>query len=76
MTHLYGRDGRELVDTAQAAYLMGMKPSSFRGWAKRHGVHAKVYRPNFNGGQSLAYWDLADLADARVQPAGAARAGT
>lgn len=62
-----GRDGRPLIDTAMAAYSVGrgrrMKPSSFRAWATRHGIKPADYRPNPNGGQATALWDLADIHD-------------
>lgn len=63
-----GRDGRPLVTTVMAAYSLGMKPNSFRSWARRHGVTAAAYRraPGTTG-QATALWDLADLADALAQ---------
>ncbi|MCI3277512.1 hypothetical protein [Streptomyces cylindrosporus] len=61
-----GRDGRPLVTTAMAAYSLGMKPGSFRGWAARHAVTASAYQANPNGGQPTALWDLADIADCWV----------
>lgn len=59
-----GRDGRPLVATDLAAYSLGMKPGSFRGWAVRHHVTPKGSRPNPRGGQAIALWDLADIAAA------------
>lgn len=59
-----GRDGRPLVATDLAAYSLGMKPSSFRGWAVRHEVKPAGHRPNPRGGQAIALWDLADIAAA------------
>ncbi|MHC3474684.1 hypothetical protein ACYF6T_39155 [Streptomyces sp. 7R007] len=57
-----GRDGRPLVTTAMAAYSLGIKPDSFRSWARRHGVKAVDYRrPPGSTGQAPALWDLADL---------------
>lgn len=45
-----------------AAYSLGLKPASFRSWARRHGVTAAGYRraPGTTG-QASALWDLADL---------------
>jgi hypothetical protein len=63
-TTLAGRDSRTLVDTAAAAYSLGMKPGSFRGWAVRHHIKPTGSRPNPNGGQATALWDLADIAQA------------
>ena len=57
-----GRDGRLLVTTAMAAYSLGMKPASFRSWARRHNVKAATYhRQPGATGQAPAMWDLADL---------------
>lgn len=56
-----GKDGRPLVTTTMAAYSLGIKPGSFRGWAVRHAVKPTAYQPNPNGGQSIALWDLADI---------------
>lgn len=64
MTAPTGRDGRLLVDTEMAAYSLGIKTSSFRGWAARHQVKAAGARPNRRGGQPVALWDLADIAAA------------
>jgi hypothetical protein len=48
-----------------AAYSLGMKPASFRSWARRHGITAATYqRPAGTTGQAPALWDLADLAQA------------
>jgi hypothetical protein len=48
-----------------AAYSLGMKPASFRSWARRHGVTAAAYqRPPGATGQAPALWDLADLTQA------------
>jgi hypothetical protein len=63
-TRQAGRDGRSLVDTTAAAYSLGMKPGSFRGWAVRHHIKHTSSRPNPNGGQATALWDLADIAQA------------
>lgn len=71
MTVLTGRDGRPLVDTEMAAYSLGIKPASFRGWAARHSVTPAGSRPNRRGGQAIALWDLADIAaalDSRTSP--------
>ena len=65
MSNPAGRDGRPLVTTVEAAYWLTMKPASFRGWATRHDVHSVGERPNPNGGQPLALWDLADIGDAK-----------
>ncbi|MFJ2719380.1 hypothetical protein [Streptomyces sp. NPDC087437] len=60
-----GEDGRPLVTTAMAAYSLGMKPASFRSWARRHGVTAATYqRTPGTTGQAPALWDLADLTEA------------
>lgn len=59
-----GRDGRLLVDTAMAAYSLGMQPGSFRKWAVRHGITPAEYRPTGKRGQAAAWWDLADVGDA------------
>ncbi|MEV6791260.1 hypothetical protein AB0M87_04495 [Streptomyces sp. NPDC051320] len=67
MTAPTGRDGRLLVTTDMAAYSLGMKPASFRGWAVRHQVRPAGRRPNPNGGQAAALWDLADIAQALDQ---------
>ncbi|MEU2234977.1 hypothetical protein [Streptomyces vietnamensis] len=40
----FGKDGHLLVTTAMAAYSLGMKPDSFRSWARRHGMTATDYR--------------------------------
>jgi hypothetical protein len=57
-----GRDGRSLVTTAMAAYSLGMKPASFRTWARRHHIKATDYqRTPGSTGQAPALWDLADL---------------
>lgn len=66
MSALTGRDGRLLVDTEMAAYSLGIKPASFRGWAVRHHVTPAGHRPNPRGGQPRALWDLADIADAAL----------
>ncbi|WP_137991251.1 hypothetical protein [Streptomyces vilmorinianum] len=59
-----GRDGRPLVTTAMAAYSLGVKPASFRSWARRHGITAASYRrPSGVTGQATALWDLADIAE-------------
>ncbi|MFJ4551083.1 hypothetical protein ACIP4X_17960 [Streptomyces sp. NPDC088817] len=59
-----GRDGRPLVTTAMAAYSLGMKPASFRSWARRHNITAATYqREPGTTGQAPALWDLADLTD-------------
>jgi len=48
-----------------AAYSLGMKPASFRSWARRHNVTATAYqRPPGTTGQAPALWDLAHLATA------------
>lgn len=65
MTAPTGRDGRPLITTGMAAYWLEMKPASFRGWATRHGVRPVMYRPNPNGGQQLALWDVSVLGEAR-----------
>ncbi|MFG2639898.1 hypothetical protein ACGFYP_02800 [Streptomyces sp. NPDC048370] len=39
----FGKDGHPLVTTAMAAYSLGMKPDSFRSWARRHGMTAADY---------------------------------
>lgn len=60
-----GKDGRPLVTTAMAAYSLGMKPASFRSWARRHGVKATTYqRTPGSTGQAPALWDLSDLTHA------------
>lgn len=60
-----GRDGRPLVTTAMAAYSLGMKPASFRSWARRHGIKAVDYqRSPGSTGQAPALWDLTDLTSA------------
>ncbi|MGV4984530.1 hypothetical protein ACVB8X_14000 [Streptomyces sp. NRAIS4] len=60
-----GRDGRPLVTTAMAAYSLGMKPASFRSWARRHRITASAYhREPGTTGQAAALWDLADLTSA------------
>lgn len=59
-----GHDGRPLVTTTMAAYSLGMKPGSFRGWAVRHGVKPATYQPNPNGGQATALWDLTHITTA------------
>ncbi|MFJ2477102.1 hypothetical protein ACIOWI_29710 [Streptomyces sp. NPDC087659] len=57
-----GRDGRPLVTTPMAAYSLGLKPASFRSWARRHGVTAATYeREPGTTGQAPALWDLTDL---------------
>lgn len=68
MTARTGRDGRPLVDTELAAYAVGIKTSSFRSWATRHGVKAVGFRPNFRGGQARALWDLVDISAAKTTP--------
>ncbi|WP_406168904.1 hypothetical protein [Streptomyces sp. NBC_00996] len=65
ITSSTGRDGRALVTTTMAAYSLGMKPASFRSWARRHGVTAADYqRTPGSTGQAGALWDLADLTSA------------
>jgi hypothetical protein len=55
-----------------AAYSLGMKPDSFRSWARRHGVKAANYqRTPGSTGQAPAMWDLADLSSA-IRPGKAA----
>lgn len=45
-----------------AAYSLGMKPDSFRSWARRHGIKATDYQREPGAtGQAPAMWDLADL---------------
>jgi hypothetical protein len=45
-----------------AAYSLGMKPASFRSWARRHRITAAAYhREPGTTGQAAALWDLADL---------------
>jgi hypothetical protein len=64
VTSTHGRDSRPLVTTDLAAYSLGMKPASFRGWAVRHAVKPAGSRPNPRGGQATSLWDLADIAAA------------
>ena len=48
-----------------AAYSLGMKPDSFRTWARRHHIKAAGYqRTPGSTGQAPALWDLADLTHA------------
>ncbi|MFF4548606.1 hypothetical protein ACFY1J_30970 [Streptomyces sp. NPDC001406] len=60
-----GRDGRPLVDTAMAAYSLGMKTTGqFREWARRRGIRPAAWQPNPARGQALALWDLCDIGEA------------
>jgi hypothetical protein len=48
-----------------AAYSLGMKPASFRSWARRHGIKAADYQREPGAtGQAPALWDLTDLTSA------------
>ncbi|WP_406177356.1 hypothetical protein [Streptomyces sp. NBC_00996] len=61
MTAQTGRGGRPLVTTTMAAYSLGMKPDSFRTWARRRQITAAAYhREPDSTGQAAALWDLTD----------------
>lgn len=65
MSAVYGRDGRLMVTSEEAAAWRGFKGPSrlatWRKWAQRRGIKARVYVRNPLGGQPIALWDLADI---------------
>lgn len=70
MSEVYGRDGRPLITTRQAAYLCGWSVGTFRKWAERRGLHAKAYRATGGPGAAQALWDIADILDAQTGQSG------
>jgi hypothetical protein len=61
VSEVYGRDGRAMVTTVQAAYSLGISPGAFRKWAHRRQIKARVYRWTPGPGRPQALWDLADI---------------